>query len=69
LNTAPRERAGPPSGAVPGPPSGTVPETLPSRTLPLLYLGFGRLSLAFAFAIAAVDPAGLGGFPCHPHAP
>ena len=39
---------------------------LPSRLPPLLYLGFAHLCLAAAFALVALDPAGLGGFYYHP---
>jgi hypothetical protein len=39
---------------------------LPSRGLPLLYLGTGLFSLAFAFATVAADPAAISGFFYHP---
>lgn len=39
---------------------------MPARWPPLLYLGFAHLGLAGAFAVAAVDPRGLGGFFYHP---
>ena len=39
---------------------------LPSRGLPLLYLAVGLASLAGAFAVVAVDPAGIVGFFYHP---
>jgi len=39
---------------------------LPSRGLPLLYLAVGLASLAGAFAVVAVDPAGIAGFFYHP---
>ena len=39
---------------------------LPSRLPFLLYLGFAHACLAAAFALVALDPAGLGGFYYHP---
>ncbi|HSB60560.1 MAG TPA: hypothetical protein VLI67_02500, partial [Vicinamibacteria bacterium] len=53
----------PPSPAKSGP--GPL-EFLPSRLPPLLYFGFAHACLAAAFAAAAVDPRGIGGFFYHP---
>ncbi len=39
---------------------------MPARWPPLLYLGFAHLCLASAFALAALDPRGVGGFFYHP---
>jgi len=39
---------------------------LPSRGLPLLYLATGLLSLGFAFAAVAANPAAIAGFFYHP---
>jgi len=39
---------------------------MPARWPPLLYFGFAHLCLATAFALVALDPAGIGGFFYHP---
>jgi len=39
---------------------------MPARWPPLLYLGFGHLCLASAFAVVACDPRGVSGFFYHP---
>ena len=44
----------------------TAREYLPSRGLPLLYVATGLLSLAFAFAAVAANPAAIAGFFYHP---
>ena len=44
----------------------TARDHLPSRGLPLLYLATGLLSLAFAFAAVAANPAATAGFFYHP---
>jgi len=47
----------------PGEPQASGPSAfLPSRRLPLLYLGFAHVSLALAFAVAAIAPARVSGF-------
>jgi hypothetical protein len=51
---------------VSGPPTPAAADFLPSRGLPLLYLATGLASLAGAFAVVAVDPAGVAGFFYHP---
>ena len=51
---------------MPPEPSLSRRDRLPPRVLPLLYLGAAHLSLAAAFAVIAVDPAGVAGFFYHP---
>ena len=42
------------------------PENLPPPILPLVYFGFGHLSLVLAFLIPALDPGSISGFFFHP---